>query len=172
MPTTPLRGRLDPTTAPAFMLAGCADVTLQNDETGSRFTYRISAPKKDTPRGGRVIDREAEVRFVAVLTGQDNEADYTYLGTIRNGGPYAHGRKSRVSEDAPSVEVFAWAWERLLAGDLPPTVSVWHEGRCGRCSRKLTVPESVATGYGPECSGLLGIDRVTTTVGAIQAPAA
>ena len=31
----------------------------------------------------------------------------------------------------------------------------WHEGRCGRCGRKLTVPESIEAGYGPECINLV-----------------
>ena len=31
-------------------------------------------------------------------------------------------------------------------------LEVWHEGRCGRCNRALTVPESIASGIGPECA--------------------
>jgi hypothetical protein len=34
---------------------------------------------------------------------------------------------------------------------------VYHEGRCGRCNRKLTVPESIETGLGPECASKLGL---------------
>ena len=30
---------------------------------------------------------------------------------------------------------------------------VHHEGKCGKCGRPLTVPESVKTGLGPICSG-------------------
>jgi len=30
-------------------------------------------------------------------------------------------------------------------------LEIWHEGRCGRCNRKLTVPASIALGIGPEC---------------------
>jgi hypothetical protein len=29
---------------------------------------------------------------------------------------------------------------------------VWHEGKCGKCGRALTVPSSILTGIGPECS--------------------
>jgi hypothetical protein len=38
---------------------------------------------------------------------------------------------------------------------------VWHEGRCGRCGRKLTVPESIESGFGPECASILGLDAST-----------
>ncbi len=32
-----------------------------------------------------------------------------------------------------------------------------HEGRCGRCGRTLTVPESVTEGIGPECRKIMGM---------------
>ena len=40
----------------------------------------------------------------------------------------------------------------LHHGNLPPALEVWHEGRCGRCGRKLTTPQSVETGFGPVCA--------------------
>jgi hypothetical protein len=46
---------------------------------------------------------------------------------------------------------FAWFWDRLRNGNLPEQVEVHHEGRCGRCGRALTVPESIESGFGPEC---------------------
>jgi len=116
-----LRGQLTHADAIPFLLAGDATVTFQNTETGNRFTYRLSCPKKDTERGGRVADRENGLRFVAVLAGQDNTNDYTYLGFVRDGGEYVHGRKSRVGEDAPSVMVFGWVWDHLRTGTLPAT---------------------------------------------------
>lgn len=30
-------------------------------------------------------------------------------------------------------------------------LEVWHNGSCGRCHRKLTDPDSIETGFGPEC---------------------
>lgn len=152
-----LRGQLTSTDAMAFLLAGDAVVTFRNDETGNRFTYRLSCPKRDTERGGRVADRENGLRFVALLDGPDNTSNYSYLGFVRDGGEYVHGRKSRVGAEAPSVEVFAWVWDHLRAGTLPAMISIWHEGRCGRCGRALTVPDSVARGIGPECAGKMAV---------------
>ena len=43
-----------------------------------------------------------------------------------------------------------YAKARLAAGSMPANVEINHEGRCGRCGRALTVPESVASGIGPE----------------------
>lgn len=142
-----------------FVLAGRADFTVENSATGGRFTFRVCAPRKETEAGGEVIDHEAKVRFVKVLTGADNSSDYEFLGTVfLDGNVYRPGKKSRISSDAPSSRAWAWFWGRLAQGrDLPESLNVWHEGRCARCGRKLTVPESVASGYGPECRGKVGM---------------
>jgi len=64
------------------------------------------------------------------------------------------GQKARVGKDAPSVKAFDWFWRHMAQGDDVSTlVEVHHEGRCGRCGRALTVPESIKSGFGPECIG-------------------
>lgn len=128
---------LDRSKISTFLLSGNAIATVANVKSGNRFTYRVRQCKND-----------AALAFVQVLSGPDNTSDYAYLGTIR-AGQYAHGTKSRISDDAPSAKAFAWLWEHKTA--LPACVEVYHEGRCGRCGRVLTVPESVMSGYGPEC---------------------
>lgn len=128
-----------------FALAGSARLTLVSDRTGARFTYRVSC-KRDGE--GKI----SSPHFVALLNGADNNADYAFIGTIFDGKDYRHSRKSAVSADAPSAKGFAWAWSFLAKGELPPGCQVWHEGRCGRCGRPLTVPESIASGLGPICA--------------------
>jgi hypothetical protein len=39
----------------------------------------------------------------------------------------------------------------LIKNNLPNFIEIWHEGRCGKCGRTLTVPDSIANGLGPEC---------------------
>lgn len=121
--------------------------------------------------------------FAAVLTGSDNESDraYSYLGTVWDEGAdrrYVHGKKSRIGADAPSAKAAAWVVEKfadldavLLAGPagedaadnladaLAPLARVefFHEGRCGRCGHRLTVPESIETGLGPVCAEKAGL---------------
>jgi len=126
-----------------FALAGNARVTLRSEATGARFTYRIRAKRGDVA---------SPLRFVEVLTGSDNESDYSYLGVIRDNGFRTTG-KSRISADAPSAVALAWAWPHIAAGRIPPALSVFHEGRCGRCARPLTDPVSIERGLGPECAG-------------------
>jgi len=129
----------DATHALRFALAGNARLTFVSGRTGARFTYRIRASK------------DGEVHFVSLLTGSDNDGDYEFLGTIR-GTAYYHGRRSRIGADAPGAKAFGWCWAQLTTGRIEG-YEVWHEGRCGRCGRTLTVPESIALGIGPECAG-------------------
>jgi hypothetical protein len=48
--------------------------------------------------------------------------------------------------------VFDYVLNKLKTNKLPEFVEVWHEGKCGKCGRALTVPSSILTGIGPECS--------------------
>lgn len=132
-----------------YTLAGNATVTLVSRATGARFTYKV----RMAPRGG--------TWFVKVLAGPSNESDFRYIGFIRD-GRFIHGAgKCFATKDAPSVIAFGWFARSILfprQGRSPKTdqLEVWHEGACGRCGRKLTVPESIQTGLGPECANKSG----------------
>jgi hypothetical protein len=140
----------DVSAAIKFLLAGNAIATFVSGKTGARFTYRLRAATKN-PGGAAHI-------FVSVLTGPNNDADYEYIGflpgaaeePLREVPGYIHGRKSRIALGAESVRAFAWVWGSLRDGNFGGC-EVWHEGRCGRCGRRLTVVESIGTGLGPEC---------------------
>ncbi len=126
-----------------FVTAGNATFTIQNPETGNRYTFKLR--QKTNENGSKTP------LFVSLLNGPDNEGDFCYIGFIR-GDRFVHGgRKARAGANSPSVKAFAWFWNHI--GD-PSPAEVFHEGRCGRCGRKLTVPESVERGLGPECAKL------------------
>ena len=123
-----------------FILAGNAVFTVENTATGNRFTFKVRKPDDTKPH------------FVSVLTGPNNESDYAFLGTVFTPERYHHGRRSRIAPDAPSALAFEWLFRQLSAGhSLPPQVRLCHCGKCGRCGKTLTVPESVKSGFGPEC---------------------
>ena len=128
-----------------YLLAGKAVITLENGDTGNRFTLRIS----------RAADREGQADalptyFVGALTG-GNETDYRYLGFIR--GLIYYPNHGKTNADAPSQRAATWFFRRVLAGEkLPECLRVFHSGRCGRCGRMLTTPESILRGIGPECA--------------------
>lgn len=128
-----------------FVLAGNAHFTLVSLRTNARFTYRVKKAADGKP-----------LHFCSLLTGPDNEKSYSYFGLIRN-DVFEYGRKAKVAETSLGVQAFAWAIARILATQDVPSAEFWHEGRCGRCNRLLTVPESIARGIGPECSNMIGL---------------
>lgn len=131
-----------------FLLAGNARLTVVSQATEVRFTFRVRRPAGDKPW------------FVQVLTGSDNEGDYTFFGTIFTDWTFRHSPRAAIGPDAPSAKAFAWLWRHLsnpILETVPKGVDLHHEGRCGRCGRALTVPESIESGFGPECAGKIGL---------------
>jgi hypothetical protein len=118
-----------------FMFAGKSVFTFINTKTDNRFTFKIKAAKN------------SNIFFVSVLTNPDV---YTYIG-ICDEGNYKHGKKSNINSDSQSVKVFEYMLNKLKSGNLPDFLEVWHEGFCGKCGKRLTVPSSILTGIGPDC---------------------
>lgn len=127
-----------------FALAGNATFTVTSKKTGTRFTFRIRKPSDESPH------------FVSLLNGPDNENSYCFLGTIFNGEKYFHGKKSRVGQDAPSAQAFQWIWRHISDPVLEEKIEVAHAGKCGKCGRLLTDPQSISIGIGPICREQMG----------------
>mgnify|MGYP000493996543 CR=1 FL=1 len=129
-----------------FMSAGNATITLESQATGKHFTFRIKKAK-DSPK-----------TFVQVLTGPSNEENFTYLGMLLPNsfeGLFIT-KRSKFNRSSPPAAAFMFMCRGLSKGSIPDKLQVYHEGRCGRCGRKLTVPESITSGYGPECIDKVG----------------
>jgi Family of unknown function (DUF6011) len=150
----------------AFIFGGRARFTLVSRKTGFRFTYKVVAKREDVK-----AKLEDVTFFVSVLRGPDNESDYTYAGVLRKPAQFNFTPASRVSRTADSMKALVWFLDKMAherdvlvgkfcgvdsaadsAGQVTK-VEFWHEGRCCRCGRVLTVPKSVADGIGPECAG-------------------
>ena len=119
-----------------FIFGGNALFTVKNTKTENRFTFKVTKHKKD------------DIFFVKVLTGPGK---YEFIGSLKKGFKFKYSDKSRISIGAQSVRVFDYLIIRLITKSLPDIIEIWHNGYCGRCGRILTVPESISTGFGPEC---------------------
>lgn len=125
---------------PKFFTAGRAIFTVDNGR-GQHYTFRIGHSKPEQPL------------FVGLLTGPNNEADYTYMGIYQPDTQTVKlTAKSRYTPDTQPVRVVNWALKQVAAGkELPAGYSIKHEGKCCRCGRALTDPESIELGIGPIC---------------------
>lgn len=133
-----------------FILAGDATFTIETPST--HYTYRV--------RKVEAGDRWPEAHFVSILVGPDNTDDYAYLGKLDPfTGQMVITRKSCRPADAIEVRLLNRILARVWSDDHTAYeqhgYKTHHEGTCGRCGRKLTVPSSVESGIGPECSKLL-----------------
>lgn len=140
----------DAQTALQFIRAGNARVTLVSQRTNMRYTYKVVACKDDVPTDPR------RRYFVSLLKGRDNNSDYSYIGMLR-AEHFFVTRATRHLAKAAFVAAFEYVTKHLAAGHLPPHAQIWHESKCGRCGRALTVPSSISTGIGPECAKFVGV---------------
>lgn len=134
-----------------FMLAGDATITIKSLTSGLHFTYRIQ--RADEKPG----DRNPAPWFVKLLV---NGEDWLYLGMLSDWQGKVGFRltsKSAHAQDAKTVKAFTFAWAHIQTDRLPAGLEIRHEGRCGRCNRALTHPESLDLGIGPECAGKMGL---------------
>lgn len=137
-----------------YMLAGNATFTLRSQVTGTRFTYRVRKPKP----GGRFKNpQNRKVWFVQVLVGPDNNSSYRYLGMVEEHDGETGFKFTAGSGNMPSTPMgnaFRWMYYQLSGlQHMPQQLEIWHSGRCGRCGKLLTVPDSIAAGIGPDCAG-------------------
>jgi len=126
--------------------------------SGGRSVFTVSNPKGEhyTFRIGR--SRDDQPLFVGLLTGPNNENDYTYMGIY---DPQNHSvrltAKSKYKEDSVPTKVIRWGIRQVVESKpLPAGYSIQHEGRCCRCGRTLTDPTSIELGIGPECRSKSG----------------
>lgn len=135
--------RLDKHRIKDYVLAGNATITLESGITGKHFTYKITRSKNDN-----------NLYFIKSLRGSDNNNDYAYIGCY-----YADNKYFFPDRKYKGIKTYGWP-KSLQAinflfktlDSVPDNLIVYHQGRCCVCGRKLTTPESIKAGIGPECS--------------------
>ncbi len=125
----------------AFVFGGSAIFTLKSGVTGRHYTYKV---RKAKDRNG--------LYFASLLTGRDNEKDYTYMGILTRDGLLLT-QASKYTENSIAVKALNFFMKHIES--VPSNLGVFHEGRCCCCGRKLTTPESIKLGIGPECKKAL-----------------
>jgi len=143
----------DPVAARRFATAGNARITLKSKVSGKHFTYRIAKAKG---KPGKPAD--PDLFFVGLLTGPDNGANFSYIGIHKMGAieAFRTTSASKVPSTADSVKAIRFFCEKTIrGGKIPEDLEIRHEGRCGKCGKTLTHPESIDVGIGPDCSKIM-----------------
>lgn len=121
-------------------------VTASNPGTGQHRTFQVRTQADDAKFApGK--------RVVALLTGPNNERDYRSFGFVSDEGRVIVFRKLRGQTRQTIYDRYAELLESPETFVEKFDFQFNFEGRCRRCNRKLTTPESVESGIGPVCAG-------------------
>jgi len=127
-----------------FILAGNSYFTVMNVITDNKLTFHVIRPKEKSPW---------------FIWATNKKGKYCFLGTIfqRDSGlEYRFGwKKGRFTKDSIINKSFEYLWRKMLSNSLPANIVFYHEGKCGRCSKRLTDPKSITRGFGPHCFSIL-----------------
>ena len=116
-------------------------ITLRNPETGEHRTFNIAT---------RDFKGE-ERRVLSLLVGPDNTSDFQGFAFVLDTGVIRVWRRFREFNGMSQHERLAKCLQSMRALEESGRLEVFTEGRCRRCNRTLTTPESVESGIGPVC---------------------
>lgn len=139
---------------PQFVAAGQAVFTATNTKRNTRLTFRVERP--------------AQFRgefFGQVMKGSDNEGDYIYVGMVKEGTLFLRETKgSKFHKGSPEFDGLKLVLD-IVAGRRPESelIEIEGSGNCGKCGKRLTVPEHIKAGIGPECAEKLGLSVAKVT---------
>lgn len=117
-------------------------LTIRSLRTGAHRTFKLCTQPADA-------EFAPGARVVSMLTGPDNETDYRGFAFLRPDGRIAVWKK--YCGDTSWVQ-YATMLERLDAHVQVGNLTVEWSTSCRRCNRRLTTPESIELGIGPECA--------------------
>lgn len=134
---------------------GRAEVTLRSHQTGKHVTVVLICRKKKSDGKGWIprTTSDGRVGFAAAdcIEARDPQLEYpeNYVGRF-----YKDTGEFKAGKDADGARVFTA--EKLISSALsgqPLKSDVFIATTCCACGKKLTDPESIEDGIGPECKG-------------------
>lgn len=136
-----------------FLLAGKSEFTMVSNKTNNRITYKLI--KKESKR-----DKGKYIYWLSTKSGNN----YVYDGVVyyddnNNVFRFSKGKKGNTNSNEINIKAILYVINKLHRGIYDIEVDIYHVGRCGRCGKKLTTPESIITGLGPVCAKLVGMPR-------------
>ncbi len=120
-----------------FLRAGRASFLIANPQ-GERLTVYVKARK------------DGQIFYVSIRHANEPWQFSGMYDTVSN----EVRRTPKAKVDDRTLKIVNWAIKLIVDQRPVPTgYRLEHTGRCGRCNRLLTDPESIRTGLGPECGG-------------------
>jgi len=129
-----------------YMLAGKSEVTMISTQTGNTLSYKIIKKKSDK--------NESEfIYFIYHIS--ENELIYAGIMVYKEDidtFEFYKGQKGNLDTDHIAIKGLLSVVNKLHKGNYDIPVEIYHCGRCGKCGKRLTTPDSILSGVGPECA--------------------
>lgn len=116
--------------------------TLENIAKGSYITMKIHTVKGGELKGKRIVSR---------LIGPDNNTSYQGMAFITDNDKIVLWKKHRTDKNWKIVNILRNMLIYGFNSKHLDRISIKASTNCLRCNRKLTTPQSIADGFGPEC---------------------
>lgn len=147
-------GRIEQSKALQFILAGKSEFILHSTKTNEDFKFQIV--KKDSTNS-----KYKYVYFLNVISGHEKiYAGHLFFNEDTRMFEFNQGKKGKVAANELNIRSLLFVLNKLIRCEHVGNLEVFHVGKCGKCGKKLTTPESILTGLGPTCSENLGIPRI------------
>jgi hypothetical protein len=116
-----------------------ATITIVNKITGNRKTFRVKNVVKGNLIGKQIIE---------LMNGPDNEKNYVGFGFVESNKIKVWSKCQQDFQKFVPVCEHAFGIKEHNFNSL----EIHYSANCCKCNRKLTTPESIAMGIGPECA--------------------
>jgi hypothetical protein len=116
--------------------------TLVNKATDTHITLRIHTVKSGDLKGKRIISK---------MNGRDNTRDYQGIAFLNKQDTYSLWARHRTDKNASTISILLAMIIKGKESRFSDRVEIKESRKCLRCNRKLTNPQSVEDGIGPEC---------------------
>lgn len=151
-------GEVKQSNALNFMLAGNSEFILYSTKTQDKFRYTLKKKKANKESNN---ENEEYIYFLNMY----NNGSMEYQGIIAfnsslNQFKFYKGSKGLGNSSDVRIRSLEFVLNKLFTGQTVGNLIVYHVGKCGRCGKKLTDPESILTGLGPSCSKYMNVPRV------------
>jgi len=122
-------------------------ITIKNTKTNAHRTFRVKVVAKGSLTGSTIVE---------LMTGPDNELSYTGFAFIQ---PTQDGERLKIWHSKANFAKYQQILEHALGlkKHAFESLEVHASKNCRHCNRKLTTPESIAKGVGPECEKIHGL---------------
>jgi len=146
-----------------YIVGGNSTFTVVFGDPIGRRTFKVKSKTLDREKNWTTNNQDRSQFWVSLKTGPgDSWNDFQNIGFLTedklNGGYRFHPKLNNDKKMHFGAALFDSVWTPLEYGArFNSSYEFWHEGSCCICGRKLTVPESIANGIGPECMGRAGL---------------